>query len=80
MIGNMARELWVKKASVPLLAELEACDLDGPEESFVCGVGGCKAVFRSNAGSLLPRRALPARALSLFNAGSLLPSFVLAGK
>jgi hypothetical protein len=46
----MARELWVKKASVPLLAEVELCDLDGPEESIVCGVGGCKAVLRSSAG------------------------------
>ena len=38
--GNMARELWVKKASVPLLAVVELDELVDDDASFQCGIGG----------------------------------------
>ena len=47
----MARELWVKKASVPILAEVEHSELEGTAEAFECDVGGCKTLLRSFAGA-----------------------------
>lgn len=48
--GNMARELWVKKASVALLADVEHSVLESAATPFECGVGGCKTVLHSEAG------------------------------
>jgi hypothetical protein len=45
----MARELWVKQASVSLLADVQLSEVEDDREQFECGVGGCKMLLRSNA-------------------------------
>jgi len=45
----MARELWVKQASVSLLSDVQLSEVEDDSEQFECGVGGCKMLLRSNA-------------------------------